>query len=302
MRDGADVIYQAAFADGAWRGLADFVVRQPDGGYEVVDTKLARHARPAHVLQLCFYTEQIARIQGRMPRAMHVVNGLGERETFRPDDYLAYYRRLRERFLAAVENGAPTYPYPVEHCGLCDFLSLCQQQWEEDDHLTLVAGVSRAQVERLDRRRDHDARGARRRTARHARPQDARRRPSTTSATRPSSSSTTGAPASTASICCPSRTRPRLRAPARAEPGRHLARPRRRTLGSSRRAGSSISSAGSSSTRTAQPRYECLWAHDRDEEKQAFERLVDTITERRRRFPGMHVYHYAPYEAPRSSA
>src|SRR3712207_5541296 len=58
-RDGAPVIYQAAFVDGDWRGMADFLERQPDGGYEAVDTKLARHARPAHVLQLCFYTEQI---------------------------------------------------------------------------------------------------------------------------------------------------------------------------------------------------------------------------------------------------
>jgi RNase_H superfamily/AAA domain len=46
-----------------------------------------------------------------------------------------------------------------------------------------------------------------------------------------------------------------------------------------------------------EPRYECLWAHDRDEERTAFEQLIDTIAERRRRFPGLHVYHYAPYEA-----
>ena len=106
MRYGAPVVYQAAFAHGGWRGLADFVERAARRRLRGVDTKLARHARPAHVLQLCFYTEQIARIQGRMPEAMHVVNGLGERETFRPDDYLAYYRRLRERFLEAVESRA----------------------------------------------------------------------------------------------------------------------------------------------------------------------------------------------------
>src|SRR5262245_47610846 len=72
VRDGAPFVYQAAFVDGAWRGLADFVERLPGGSYEVVDTKLARRARPAHVLQLCFYSEQLARIQGRRPDAMHV--------------------------------------------------------------------------------------------------------------------------------------------------------------------------------------------------------------------------------------
>src|SRR5205823_7918000 len=30
--------------------------------------------------------------------------------------------------------------------------------------------------------------------------------------------------------------------------------------------------------------------------KQAFEQLIDALVERRRRFPGLHVYHYAPYE------
>src|SRR5207248_5159690 len=149
IREGAPFIYQAAFVDGSWRGLADFLERLPDGSYEVVDTKLARRARPAHVLQLCFYTEELARIQSRLPEAMHVVGGAGERETFRPDDFLAYYRRLRERFLEAVENGAATYPYPVEHCALCDFLSRCREQWRADDNLVLVAGIRRLQVERL---------------------------------------------------------------------------------------------------------------------------------------------------------
>jgi len=48
----ADVIYQPYLSDGTWRGFADFLERMPDGSYEVVDTKLARSAKPAHVLQL----------------------------------------------------------------------------------------------------------------------------------------------------------------------------------------------------------------------------------------------------------
>jgi predicted RecB family nuclease len=123
IRDGARFIYQAALVDGQWRGLADFLEPKPGGGYEVVDTKLARRAKPSHLLQLCFYTEQLARIQDRWPDQMHVVNGLGERESFRPQDFLAYYRRLKARFLDAVENERPTYPYPVNHCSLCEFLA-----------------------------------------------------------------------------------------------------------------------------------------------------------------------------------
>jgi uncharacterized protein len=293
MRSGADVVYQAALVDGAWRGLADFVVRVEGGGYEALDTKLARHARPAHVLQLCFYTEQIERIQGRAPAEMHVVTGAGERETFRPGDYAAYYRRLVQRFLAAVEGGRATYPYPVEHCGLCEFLSRCRGQWEHDDHLTLVAGISRTQVERLtaDGIDTLEALG------------DA----------------------------APERRVPKLRAATFAglRQQAELQLHRRRT-GEHRvellplEEGRGLSLLPEPSPGDVwldleghpwyEPargleylfgwvhldggaaRYECLWARDRPSEKAAFERLLDFLVERRRRYPDLHVYHYAAYE------
>ena len=44
------------------------------------------------------------------------------------------------------------------------------------------------------------------------------------------------------------------------------------------------------------PRYTQIWAFDRRDEKRAFEELVDFITERRQRMPGLHVYHYNHYE------
>jgi predicted RecB family nuclease len=294
MRGGTDVLYQAAFVDGPWRGLADFVERQPDGSYEAVDTKLARRAKPAHVMQLCFYTEQIARIQERFPGAMHVVTGVGERESFRPDDFIAYYRRLRRRFVDVVADGSVTYPYPVEHCGLCDFLSRCQHQWEDDDHLTLVAGVSRLQVERL-----------------------------------------TGAGITTLEALgdtAPATRVPKMRA-STFENLRHQAElqlHRSRTgehrvdlLPAEEERGFSLLPELSPGdmwldleghpwfepargleylfgwvelNEEGRTHYQCIWAHDRAEEKLAFERLMDSISEQRRRFPAMHVYHYAPYE------
>jgi hypothetical protein len=44
------------------------------------------------------------------------------------------------------------------------------------------------------------------------------------------------------------------------------------------------------------PRYTQFWAFDRAGEKRAFEELIDFITERRARRPGLHVYHYNHYE------
>ena len=52
-----------------------WAMKQPDGTYEALDTKLARSAKPAYILQLLFYNEQLARIQGAAPRLMHVELG-----------------------------------------------------------------------------------------------------------------------------------------------------------------------------------------------------------------------------------
>ena len=44
------------------------------------------------------------------------------------------------------------------------------------------------------------------------------------------------------------------------------------------------------------PVYQDWWAHDERGERVAFERFMDWLAERRRRWPDLHVYHYAPYE------
>src|SRR5829696_8822632 len=84
MVDAADVIYQATFFDGTWRGHADFLLRV-DGTerpsrwgpwhYEVADTKLARHVKASAVLQICSYIDQLERIQLVRPEWMHVALG-----------------------------------------------------------------------------------------------------------------------------------------------------------------------------------------------------------------------------------
>ena len=148
MRAGAGVIYQGAFVDDGWQGIGDFLVRvdRPSRlgqwSYEAWDTKLARHTRPYFVLQLCFYTEQLGRIQGTVPDAMCVVLGTNECRRLSYRDFDAYFRAVRRRFVDAATRGRITYPYPVSHCRLCEYAHACQEAWDADDHLSLVAGIA----------------------------------------------------------------------------------------------------------------------------------------------------------------
>ena len=161
MRDGTDVIVQATLAAGGWFGRADILRRVPvqsalgAWSYEVIDTKLARETRAGTILQLCLYSDIVREVQGRLPEFMHVVSPGAdfEPETFRVHDYLAYYRLVRARLAGAVtanEEGADgTYPDPVPQCDVCRWWSACDRRWRDDDHLSLVAGVSKLQRREL---------------------------------------------------------------------------------------------------------------------------------------------------------
>jgi uncharacterized protein len=149
LAEGAEIVYQAAMVADGWRGVADFLLRQPDGSYEALDTKLARSAKPAYILQLCFYSEQLALLQRKEPEHIHVLLGSGEQQSFRPREFDAYARRVRRRLEEFVHDEPATEPYPVDHCGICEFKPLCDAWWDEVDHLCRVAGLYRTQIERL---------------------------------------------------------------------------------------------------------------------------------------------------------
>src|SRR5205807_373510 len=81
MAEGAQVVYQATFFDGLWRGHADFLLRvdRPGGRwpwtYDVADAKLARRPTGRALLQLCAYAEQVERVQGAPVEHLHVICG-----------------------------------------------------------------------------------------------------------------------------------------------------------------------------------------------------------------------------------
>ena len=76
---------------------------------------------------------------------------------------------------------------------------------------------------------------------------------------------------------------------------RRLSRPRRRSLRPRGRARVPLRPHDPRG-RTAKTRHVKLWAHSDAEEKVAFEKAVDEILASWAANPGMHVYHYAPYE------
>ena len=157
LASGPNVVYQAALRDGVFAGYADFLERVDlpsdlgDFSYEVVDTKLSKSPKAKYLVQLAFYSAILAKWQGRMPEAMHVVLGDGTRLTYRVAEYIRYYETLRKRFLAAQQRDTgATYPEPCAKCAQCSWADHCDQIWERDDHLSRVASIRQSQVKKLN--------------------------------------------------------------------------------------------------------------------------------------------------------
>src|SRR6267142_482658 len=118
MRARSKYIYQAVFLTDRWHGIADFLEHIDrrsalgDWSYQVLDTKLARHPRPEHALQLSFYSQAVEQIQEVAPDLAYIVLGTRERVPIRLADVTAYYRRVRQRFGSVVAARPETGPYP----------------------------------------------------------------------------------------------------------------------------------------------------------------------------------------------
>ena len=303
MRGGADVIYQGRLQDedGLWSGYPDFLLRVDrasrfgDWSYEALDAKLARTAKGEALLQLLLYSDLLSRAQGIDPERMHLALGGTNSEgttAFRVVEYAAYYRAVRQRFEAHAAAPPETYPEPVSHCNICDWKQSCAQQRRADDHLSLVAGITRGQRRRLVER------GVTTMTdlAALRLPMDPRLE------------------GVTAGALTRIREQARLQVQGQrerrhihelitpVEPDKGLAslpEPSDGDLFFDLEGDAFAADGGFEylfGVADQNGGYDASWALDPEREKQAFERFIDRVMARRAQYPGLHIYHYGAYE------
>lgn len=309
MRSGADAIVQGALKDDHWNGYPDVLLKCDvpstlgNWSYEVADTKLARDTRAGTILQLGLYCDMLARAQGRAPERFYVVtpDGAAPVQEYRVDDYAAYFRLIRGRLENTISEddevlASANYPEPVDHCDVCPWSSACNQKRRADDHLSLVAGISRLQRRELE---NH------------------------------------GVPtlASLAKLALPLPFRPKRGAAATFERVREQARLQLKTRNTQQPEfelilpiesakglcllpepsprdlfldleGDPFAGEGGREylfgivklDQDGKPVYRAYWAQTQQEERAAFDSVISRIMDAWASDPGMHVYHYAPYE------
>jgi uncharacterized protein len=280
-----DMVFQAAFSDGEFFGYADFVERRDDG-WSVLDAKLARSAKPKALLQLGAYADQLAALGLPLSATVGLLLGSGERIDFPVADVLPAFRerraRLRELLRTHRDDGTPVAWGDDRYvaCGRCPE---CTAAAEKADDLILVAGL------RMDQRRRLREAGittigeladSTDKLSVQARLQWQRMQAGPDAPL--THELTPEAPKVLALLPAPS-------------PGDLFFDFEGDPLydeGDPARAG--LEYLGG--VLDTDEKYQPTWAHDRAEERAAFERFVDDLRERRTTYPDLHVYHYAPYE------
>lgn len=295
---GVGLIFQGLLKRDNLIGTADFIVRVPGDTlqYELVDTKLAKATKPKFILQLCFYSDLLSDVTGSLPKYMHVELGHGKRETFKVEDYFYFYKSLLARFLeyvASYPQSEPPYPIPCNHCNLCRWREKCSEKRIADDHLSAVANITRQQIIRLE-------------AADIKTVEQLASLPTTLSIPKLSD-----------------QTLAKLREQARLQvEERNTGQPRVELLelstdeirGFNRlpipsegdlffdMEGNPLEDGGLEYLfgvfffENGEQQYKSFWAHDRNQEKQAFVDLIDFVFDKIKAHPSLHIYHYAAYE------
>lgn len=302
----APVIFQAALQAGAFAGYADFLILDSAGNYQVWDTKLAQSPKPNYAIQLCCYSEMLAAVAGQsMPEKFGIILGDNKRPEFRVEEFIYFYLRLKDAFLT-MQSGftgiLADRPEPLPRADHGHWSSQAEAFFAEADHLVQIAGISAGQIKKL--------KGAGITTAAALASASGRSVPKL-------------AEASMSRLIAQARLQVQTRKDRKSNPE---AGPRFEVLA---HGGPNEEPLGLASLPPAHPEdvffdmegyplipggleylfgaaareatggplnFNDWWAHDREEEKLAFEGFVDWVFARWKASPGMHIYHYAPYE------
>jgi predicted RecB family nuclease len=137
------VIYQAAMFDGRFTGFADFLIRTGDS-YQVVDTKLARHAKVTALLQVAGYADALRSAGVEVAPTARLVLGNREAVEYPVADLIPVFRRQRDKLQTLLDthlaSGEPV-SWRDPSVGACMRCEYCVPHVAEDDDLLLVAGM-----------------------------------------------------------------------------------------------------------------------------------------------------------------
>ncbi|MDT5095855.1 MAG: hypothetical protein QOH60_5218, partial [Mycobacterium sp.] len=284
------VIYQAAMFDGRFVGFADFLLWTGQR-YRLRDTKLARSVKVEALLQLAAYADVLTTAGVPVEDEVELLLGNGEFASYAVRELIPVYQPRRtalERLLDEHFAGGEAVRWENEHVRACFRCPECTIAVRAHDDLLLVAGMRVSQRARLI-----DAGvGTITELAAHDGP----------------------VPEMSARTVTALRAQAGLQVAPRdngkppyevvdAQPLMVLPEPDKGDLFFDFEGDPLWTADGTQwgleylwGVLTVDDKFQPFWAHDRASERAALADFLAMVRKRLRRYPGMHIYHYAAYE------
>ncbi|MET4694485.1 TM0106 family RecB-like putative nuclease [Endozoicomonas lisbonensis] len=299
LNNGVDVIAQAQlvsdFGFCQFAGVADFLVKSSDGqSYEVWDAKLSTKVKPVFLLQLCSYVLMLESSYRIKVNDIGVMLGNGEKERFKVCDYFAYFKQQLNTFFTAQQSFSPDQmPDPADSKKWGNWSEYAEQLLIERDHLWQVATITQGQIKKLKHAGIQTmqalAESALKRVA-GIHPEVLQRLKAQAAIQKRSA----GKPIPDYEI---------LEHPAGEAKGLALLPPRSPLDVFFDIEGFPLDEGGleylwgnTYFDESGTKQFKDFWAHNREQEKRAFEGFICWVYDRWQQDPAMHIYHYANYE------
>ncbi|MUL66881.1 nuclease [Mycobacterium sp. CBMA 234] len=286
----ARVIYQAAMFDGRFLGFADFLILE-NGRYRLRDTKLARSVKVEALLQLAAYADALEQAGVPVAPEVDLVLGDGRVASYPVAELLPVYlprRAALQRLLDKHRGGGAAVSWEAPELRACHQCDDCAVEVRARDDLLLVAGMRVSQRARLLDAGVTTMHGL----AEHTGPVPGL-------STRVLAALTGQAQLQ---VAPPVDDKPRYEV-IDAQPLTGLPEPDRGDLFFDYEGDPLWTENGRDwgleylwGTLTATGDFHPLWAHDRQHERQALIDFLALVRKQRKRYPNMHIYHYAAYE------
>ena len=135
-------------------GIADLLERVPGRSllgsyhYEPIEIKTARRVKGTYRLQLNFYAELLAELQGVWPRQGHVILGNRDRHSITIESIRPLYEQTIRK-LQEISDGHEPSIHVSAQCSNCPWQRVCLPEAVRSDHISLVYGLDRRHAANL---------------------------------------------------------------------------------------------------------------------------------------------------------
>ena len=150
IKKGEKIIYQPFLKYGKNTGSPDFLVKSGDL-YEPWDIKSSFKLKPENILQICHYSYILDKKYNLLPKLGKIILRDRSVQTININKFYDYFLSVNKGMKSFIDKQNKTpYPSKCNLCNVCEYKLFCEEKWKNDDHLNQVANVTKKQINILE--------------------------------------------------------------------------------------------------------------------------------------------------------